>query len=293
VQSVSRPSASDPPGDDSCLDQQRFGQHREPSQRSSTASSKVMPRATLTFGPVEHFSYSVSYGTGVRSIDPVYVSQDIATPFASIQSADGGVAYARDLGSVSVAARSIFFLTHVDRDLVFSETEGRSVLANGTTRTGWNGLIRLRGSFFDQNANVSLVKSRFDDTGLLVPYSPDLVVRSDTAFFGDLPIEVGGSAVRGTLSVGAGYVGHRALPYGQRSDTIFTLDSGASARFRGYELELQVTNLLDSRYRSAELNYVSDFRSQPLPTLVPARHFAAGAPRQVFLSFAVTLGGDP
>jgi TonB family protein len=293
VQSVSRPSASDPPGDDSCLDQQRFGQHREPSQRSSTASSKVMPRATLTFGPVEHFSYSVSYGTGVRSIDPVYVSQDIATPFASIQSADGGVAYARDLGSVSVAARSIFFLTHVDRDLVFSETEGRSVLANGTTRTGWNGLIRLRGSFFDQNANVSLVKSRFDDTGLLVPYSPDLVVRSDTAFFGDLPIEVGGSAVRGTFSVGAGYVGHRALPYGQRSDTIFTLDSGASARFRGYELELQVTNLLDSRYRSAELNYVSDFRSQPLPTLVPARHFAAGAPRQVFLSFAVTLGGDP
>jgi hypothetical protein len=176
---------------------------------------------------------------------------------------------------------------------VFSETEGRSVLANGTTRTGWNGLVRLRGSFFDQNANISLVKSRFDDTGLLVPYSPDLVVRSDTALFGDLPVVFRGSAVRGTFSVGAGYVGHRALPYGQRSDTIFTLDSGASARWRAYEVELQVTNLLDSRYRAAELNYVSDFRSQPLPTLVPARHFAAGAPRAVFLSFAVTLGGEP
>ncbi|MDF3065317.1 MAG: TonB family protein / TonB-dependent receptor [Polyangiaceae bacterium] len=293
VQSVSRPSADDPPGDASCLDQQRFGQHREPSQRSSTASSKIMPRATLTFGPFDHFSYSLSYGTGVRSIDPAYVSQDIATPFASIRAADGGVAYARDFGSVSVAARSIFFLTHVDRDLVFSETEGRSVLANGTTRTGWNGLVRLRGSFFDQNANISLVKSRFDDTGLLVPYSPDLVVRSDTALFGDLPVVFRGSAVRGTFSVGAGYVGHRALPYGQRSDTIFTLDSGASARWRAYEVELQVTNLLDSRYRAAELNYVSDFRSQPLPTLVPARHFAAGAPRAVFLSFAVTLGGEP
>ncbi len=291
VQSVSRPSATNPPGDASCLDQQRFGQHREPSQRSSTASSKLMPRATLTLGPFDHFSFSLSYGTGVRSIDPAYVSQDIATPFASIRAADGGVAYARDLGKVSLAARSIFFLTHVDRDLIFSETEGRSVLANGTTRTGWNGLVRLRGSFFDQNANISLVKSRFDDTGLLVPYSPDLVVRSDTAIFGDLPVALRGSAVRGTFSVGAGYVGHRALPYGQRSDTIFTLDSGASARWRAYELELQVSNLLDNRYRSAELNYASDFRSQPLPTLVPSRHFAAGAPRQVFLSLAITLGG--
>ena len=292
VQSVSRPSASEPPGDASCLDQQRFGIHREPEQRSSTASSKLLPRATLTFGPFQHFSYSLSYGHGVRSIDPVYISQDIATPFASISAADGGVAYARDLGKVSIAARSIFFRTHVDRDLIFSETEGRSVLAGGTTRTGWNGLVRLRGSFFDQNANISLVKSAFDDTGLLVPYSPDLVVRSDTTIFGDLPLAFGGSPVRGTLSAGAGYVGHRALPYGQRSDTIFTFDAGASARYRAYELELQVTNLLDTRYRAAELNYVSDFRSQPLPTLVPARHFAAGAPRAVFVSFAIALGGE-
>ncbi len=293
VQSVSRPSPSNPPGDRSCLDQQRFGVHREPSQRSSTASSKLMPRATLTLGPFQHFSYSLSYGTGVRSVDPIYVSQDIATPFASIASVDAGVAYARDLGDVSLAARSIFFRTHVDRDLIFSETEGRSVLGGGTTRTGWNGLVRTRGRFFDQNANISLVKSRFDDTGLLVPYSPDLVVRSDSSVFGDLPLRAFGSAVRGSLSLGAGYVGHRALPYGQRSDTIFTLDSGASLGFRGYEVELQVMNLLDARYRAAELNYASDFRSQPLPTLVPARHFAAGAPRLLFVSFSITLGGDP
>jgi iron complex outermembrane recepter protein len=192
-----------------------------------------------------------------------------------------------------VAARSVFFHTHVDRDLVFSETEGRSVVGGGTSRTGWNGLLRLQGSFFDQNANISLVKSRFDDTGLLVPYAPDLVVRSDTALFSDLPLAFRGAATRGTLSLGAGYVGHRALPFGQRSDTIFTLDVGASLAWQALELELEVTNLLDTRYRAAELNYVSDFRSQPLPTLVPARHFAAGAPREVFLSLSLTLGGEP
>jgi hypothetical protein len=293
VQSVSRPSPDNPPGDGSCLDQQRFGVHREPEQRSSTASSKIMPRATLTFGPFQHVTYSLSYGTGVRSIDPSYVSQDIATPFASIQAGDAGVSYARDFDDVSVAARSIFFVTHVDRDLVFSETEGRSLLGGGTTRSGWNGVLRIKGSFFDENANISLVKSRFDDTGLLVPYSPDLVVRSDTALFADLPLSFGGAPLRGTLSLGAGYVGHRALPYGQRSDTIFTLDSGVSATWRAFELELEVTNLLDTRYRAAELNYVSDFDSQPLPTLVASRHFAAGAPREVLLSLAVTLGAQP
>jgi iron complex outermembrane receptor protein len=291
VQSVSRPSPTNPPGDASCFDQQRFGVHREPSQRSSTAGSQLMPRATLTLGSFQHFTYSLSYGSGVRSVDPIYVSQDIATPFARISSADGGVAYARDLGELSLAARSIFFRTHVDRDLVFSETEGRSVLGGGTTRTGWNGLVRIRGRFFDQNANISLVNSRFDDTGLLVPYAPDLVLRSDSSLFGDLPLRVAGSALHGSFSLGAGYVGHRALPYGQRSDTIFTLDSGMSLGLRGYELELQVTNLLATRYRAAELNYVSDFHSQPLPTLVPARHFAAGAPRMVFLSLSITLGG--
>jgi hypothetical protein len=206
---------------------------------------------------------------------------------------DGGVAYAHELGSLSLAARSVFFWTHVDRDLIFSETEGRSVLGGGTTRTGWNGLVRLRGSFFDENANISLVKSRFDDTGLLVPYAPDLVVRSDTALFADLPLRFRQTPVRGSLSFGAGYVGHRALPYGQQSDTIFTVDGNASARWREFELGLDVTNVFDARYRAAEFNYVSDFHSQPLPTLVPARHFAAGAPRQVFLSLAVTLGGEP
>ena len=108
----------------------------------------------------------------------------------------------------------------------------------------------------------------------------------------DLPLRLGGRPLLASLALGLSYVGRRALPYGQRSDTIFTLDSGASLAWRAFELELMATNLLDTRYRAAELNYVSDFHSQPLPTLVPARHFAAGAPREVFLSLSVNVGGE-
>jgi iron complex outermembrane receptor protein len=291
VQDVSRPSTSNPPGDTSCLDQQRFGVHREPDQRSSTASVRVMPRATLIVGPFQDFTLSLSAGTGVRSIDPNYISQDIETPFAAITAYDGGVTFTRSFGEVDLSARSVFFGTHVDRDLVFSESEGRAILGGGTTRAGWIGAVRATGSFFDESANVSLVKSWFDDTGLLVPYVPDVVVRSDTALFHDVPYAIAGNFPKATLGAAVTYVGRRALPFGQRSDTIFTVDAAFKLGWRAYELGLAVTNLFDRQYRLAEFNYVSDFRSAPAPTLVAARHFAAGAPRIFLFTLAATFGG--
>jgi iron complex outermembrane receptor protein len=294
AQNVSLPSPDRPPGDTSCLDQQRGGEHREPDQRSSTASTKLMPRATLLFGPFEHVMFSLAYGEGVRSIDPSYITQDVATPFASVVAQEGGVAYARTFDTATVIVRSVFFRTHVDKDLVFSETEGRSVLGGGTTRTGWMGAARFTSGFLDENANVTLVRSAFDDTGLLVPYVPDLVVRSDTALNADLPFLVGGHEPHGSLGLGASYVGRRALPYGQRSDTIFTLDGSAAVRYRAFELELEVTNLLNTQYKLAEYDFVSNFpvNAAAAPTLVPARHFAAGPPRMVFLSLSATFGGS-
>ena len=49
----------------------------------------------------------------------------------------------------------------------------------------------------------------------------------------------------------------------------------------------------DRRYRLSEFNFASDFRNNPQPTLVPARHFSAGAPRGLFITFTATLGGGP
>jgi hypothetical protein len=291
VQDVSRPSKTNPPGDASCLDQQQFGIHREPNQRSSTASTAVLPRATLVLGPIQKFTFSVSYGKGVRSIDPGYITQDINTPFASIDAYEGGVSYASQVGDVALVARSIFFGTHVDRDLIFNESAGRNVLGQGTTRTGWVGATRLTGSFFDEAANLTLVKSTYDDTHLLVAYVPDVVFRSDTAIFSDLPLTLSGAKVRGTISAGITYVGRRPLPLGERSQDVFTLDTSATLGWRNVELGLVATNVLDNKYRLGEYNFVSDFHSEPQPTLVPVRHFTAGAPRGIFATFAVNFGG--
>lgn len=293
VQSVEHPSMSNPPDDQSCLSQENFGAYRDPNQRVSTASTAYMPRGSLIVGPFYGVSASASVGKGVRSIDPIYVAQDVNTPFAAVVAYEGGLSYEhRFLSGIDVGARSVVFDTHVDHDLIFSQTAGRNTLAGPTTRLGSANSARLTGGFYDVAANLTYVRATFDDTRLLIPYVPDLVLRIDNAFFGNLPWwTIAGHALRASFATGVTYVGPRPLPYDTRSDTIFTIDNDLTVGWSFVDLSLAVSNLLDSRYRLGEYNYASDFHSQAFPTLVPVRHFSAGAPRIILFSIALNYGG--
>jgi TonB family protein len=292
AQTVAHPSTTNPPIDQSCLTQQDYGRPREVDQRSSTSSIAFLPRASLIVGPFRNVSLSASYGRGIRSIDPSYITQNVATPFANIVAYEAGVGYAGNIKNTTVVARSVFFQTVVDRDLIFDETAGRNVLGVGTTRTGWVGALRLTGSFFDESANLTLVRATFNDNHEAVAYVPGTVLRSDSAFFAPLPWRLLGKPVRATLSAGVTYVGRRPLPYGEVSDQIFTIDASAILSWSHYELRLASTNLLNTQYRLGEYDYASDFHSQPQPTLVPEREFTAGPPRAMFLTLGINLGGS-
>lgn len=293
VQEVRRPSSTSPPGDDSCLDQLDFGRHREPDERASAVGTSLMPRGTLIVGPFAGVTLSAAVGRGVRSIDPQFVAQNIETPFASILAWEAGAQWGRRWEPLEISARAIAFGTRVDKDLIFSQQAGRNVIGGATSRLGGLFAGRARGSFFDVSFNATYVQSKFDDTGLLVPYVPDLVLRGDATVFHALPWLLFSSPVRLQLGVGYTYVGRRPLPFGQRSDVISVLDANLEVQWRWLTFGVACTNLLDARYKLGEYNYASDFRtSPPQPTLVPARHFTAGAPRQVLFSLAVNLGGS-
>src|SRR6187402_3303753 len=189
VRDVDELSASSPPIDQGC------GEGNHGKQRASTSSIAVLPRASLLFGPFAGFTLTASYGEGVRSVDPSDITQDAKTPFARIKAYEGGVLYAHQSDHLALSARSIFFLSYVDKDLVFSET---------------------------------LVKSELNETHLLVAYVPSVVLRSDTALFKELPWVLLGHQARAALGLGATYVGPRALPFGERSEPLFTLDASAT-----------------------------------------------------------------
>jgi iron complex outermembrane recepter protein len=293
VKSVAHPSRTNPPGDQSCLSQQDFGAYREPTARSTTTGSALLPRVSLLLGPWKGLTASSSFGRGVRSIDPIYISQDRKTPFAEAQSVDAGVAYHQHLAGVDMNLRSSFFQTRVDHDLIFSETVGRNVLGGSTMRTGNATSARFTGGFYDVAANITYVKAVFQDSGLLIPYIPSLVTRLDATLFGNIPsIEVYDHPIAGLVSTGIGHIAPRPLPLSEQSDPIFTVDCNASLSWRLFELGLSVTNLFNAHYRLNEYNFVSDFHNQNQPTLLPTRHFTAGAPRSLFLTFAVNLGGE-
>ena len=294
VQSVRRPSVTNPPGDESCLSQRDLGVYREPTERVSATGAALMPRVNLLLGPWKSVTFSASYGRGVRSIDPQFVNQNRDTPFASIQAWEGGASYSNRLrdGTLDVSGRAVIFGTRVDKDLIFSETIGRNVLGGATTRIGGMLQGRMHGSFFDVAAHATYVTSRFDDTGLLVPYVPDLVTRADAVFFGTLPFALFDSPLKASAGLGATFVGRRALPLGQRSDVIFVTDVNAELSWRFVTLGIGATNLFNTQYRESEFNYTADFRTTaPYPSLVPGRLFTAGAPREVFFTVAFNVGG--
>jgi iron complex outermembrane receptor protein len=290
---VSHPSM--PVDNVSCLSQEDMGQYREPNQRVSTVSGAVMPRGSIILGPWKGFGASVSAGQGVRSIDPQYITQDAKTPFATIDNYEGGLQLNRRfLDSMDLSVKTTVFYTHLDHDLIFDPTAGRSTLGGATTRIGSASSARFTGSFWDLAANLTYTSAKYDDTHLLVPYVPDLVFRADGALFGDLPWwkeKLRGHLLRARLGAGFSYVGPRPLPYGARSDTIATLDARASLGWRWIDFEFSASNLTGLKYRLGEYDYVSDFHTTPNPTLVPTRAFTAGAPREMFFSIRLNYGG--
>lgn len=288
---TSQKSFGGDPVDTECFSSDRQG-YRSPDQTGSTSASILQPRATLLVGPFNGFTMSASYGKGSRSLDPQYINQDLKTPFAEVTAKELGVAYVRNVRAVDLTARSVFFQTEVDKDLFFSQTEGRNTLANGTTRTGWAGNARATGSFFDLAGSLTLVRATFDDTHLLIPYVPNVVMRIDGVLFGKLPLAIQGRKLEGSIGTGVSYVGERPLPYNEESQTQFLVDAGATIKWRAFSFGVITTNLLDRKYRLGEYNYASDFRSQAYPTLVAARHFSAGEPRAIYGTLTITLDGD-
>ena len=291
---VRRPSTTTPPGDESCLSQRDLGLYRDPTERNSTSGGAFMPRGTLLVGPFAGITFSAAAGTGIRSIDPQFITQNLKTPFASIFSWEGGVQWEHRVETLDANLRAVVFGTRVDKDLVFNAQQGRGTIGGSTSRLG--GLVtgRVRGSFFDVAGNLTWVQSKFDDTGLLVPYVPDFVGRLDASAFHALPLwEPLSSPIKGRAGLGLTYVGRRALPFGQRSDVIFVIDASAELSWKQLSVGFSLTNLLDTQSRQVELNYASDFHTGgSLPTLVPALHFAAGPPRAFMLTLGVHLGGE-
>jgi iron complex outermembrane receptor protein len=274
--------------DVSCLSADRVG-YREPFTRRSSGGFALQPRASLFAGPFKGFTVALAAGLGARSADPVYLGNDQTLPYSPATALEAGVIYDRRVGATRLSARALGFYTRVGQDLIFDETQGRNSIAGSTTRLGALAAVRATHPRFDISAHVTWARATFDD-GFLVPYVPQLVARLDASANGPLPARVRGRALTVSGGLGVTYVAPRPLPLAETGDAVFTVDAQVATRWAHLELGLVAQNLFDAQYRWGQYNFVSDFRSRPFPTLVAARHFAAGPPRSLFVVFTVHLG---
>jgi TonB family protein len=276
---------------------------RQPTRRVVASGDYLAPKLTALVALPYDLTFTASYGLGSESRDAQYVSQDEKSPIVQLRAAEAGLIYRRRIDQIDLTARALGYYTHVDQDLVFDPNLGRQSAAAGTTRIGAVAAVRAIGRWFDEAASITTTNPRFDDTKSLVPYTPLVLARSDTAVFGFLPggLRLFEERLTGEAGLAISYIGKRSLPFSQFSDPTLQVDASLAIRGGPVKLGVHVTNLTNAQFPLSQFFYPSSF-CQPTPgvaacsraghnypTLAPAAHFTAAAPRIILFTLEVDL----
>ena len=248
------------------------------------------PRASVEVAPVPWVRLFVAYGQGYRSPQARLLEEGERAPFAKVHSAEGGVRLSPWDGRLQINAAG--FTTFLAQDLAFDPSEGRLEKLGPTRRAGFaaqvvarplpwlvaaasvtyvNAILRAPPPATAENPSPPFVK------GQLLPYVPPVVVRGDVGVDKQLAL-VRGRPLGLRVGVGYSYLSPRPLPYGQFAAPVHLLDASASIRYAMVEVGVEAFNLLARKWAVTEYNFVSDWGTRPIPSLLPARHFAAGPP---------------
>jgi iron complex outermembrane recepter protein len=262
---------------------------RLPTRRVTATGQILAPKGTAIVALPLGLSLTASYGVGASSLDPTSIEQDENAPFVKLRAYEGGLLAKGRGAGFDWTARAVGYQTKADRDLVFNPALGRLAPASATTRTGVVVAGRATSRWLDESASFTTVHPIFDDDRTLVPYTPLVIGRSDTALYGPLPMSLQGHALQGTLGLGIGYIGKRSLPFSQFSDPTLQIDASATVRWSWLKLGISVTNLTNQQFPLSQFFYASNFNSRPFATLAPAGHFTAAPPRIVLFTIEVAL----
>jgi outer membrane receptor protein involved in Fe transport len=259
------------------------------------------PRVTVEWEPRTNLLVVGSYGEGFRSPQARLLEEGEDAPFSKVRAAEVGVQLGNELGAYHLTASAHW--TSLSLDLAYDPGTSSLERIGPTTRIGatLNAVARPTPWLFAALA-ANIVRATLDEPppptsevpdppyepGQLLPYVPPVVVRLDLAAHYAITTLAGKPVELGT-GVGAQYLAPRPLPFGEFGETIVTLDGSIDAHWRNIEASVQGFNLLDRRYPSVELNYVSNWDPSGIPSRIPARHIAAAAPLTVLFSLGVHL----
>jgi iron complex outermembrane receptor protein len=280
----------------------RLGNYIAPYQVAShlvgfrrTATGVVAgPRVTLEARPLPWLRTFVAYGQGYRSPQARQLEEGERAPFAKVHSVEGGLRLApqwqRPLQFTAAG-----FGTFLAEDLAFDPEEGRLERIGPTRRSGLVAALTARPvPWLTAAASVTYVHAILTApppatvadpspayvAGQLLPYVPPVVVRADLGVDKALT-QLAGKPLALRVGSGFSYLSRRPLPYGQAADPLYLLDASAGLRWAYVEVGVEAYNLLARRYAASVYSFASDWGTRPVPSRLPAQHFAAGPPLTV------------
>ncbi|MEW5737995.1 MAG: TonB-dependent receptor [Myxococcota bacterium] len=226
----------------------------------------------------------LNYGDGFRSPQARSLSDGERAPFVHVRGAELGASFV----TPKVDVRGALFGSYVANDVFFDHTVGTTVYLGSTLRGGAQATVSARpveglvlaGSLTGATAHVV-------DSDSLLPYFAPLVGRLDASYA--RPFSWLGLSWTPSVGTGLTLIGPRPLPYDEFSYAVFLWDVRAALQVGRVELTLDVQNLLGARWRDGEFVFPSYWDPPAQPSLLPARHFTAGTPRQFSLTLEVHL----
>jgi iron complex outermembrane receptor protein len=268
--------------------------------RRSAFGIAAGPRLSLEVRPIEPLSFTIAYGEGYRSPQARQLADGESAPFTKVRSGDLGVRLS--LGDELELAGTAF-MTFLSDDVVFEPREGRLEPVGPTSRIG--GVLYARTQplpWLTGALSVTYVHATIDEPppasaedptpafeeGSLLPFVPPWVVRADLGARERL-FDIDGHPFRGHIGIGFSFLSPRPLPFGREADPVALLDAEIGASWRWFSIGVSAFNVLDTRWSASELFFVSDWRPSEVPSRLPARHIAAGAPLTVLGTLGITL----
>ncbi len=268
------------------------------------------PRTSLEFRPLPWLQTFAAYGQGYRSPQARQLVEGENAPFARVQSVESGVRLAPAWRKQALRLSLAGYGTLLDNDLSFDPAAGSLARIGPTQRSGFTGHLTLRplpwilaaASITYVHATLRAPPPATAETpnpvytkGQLLPYVPPVVVRADLGIDRSLGNLIGAHSsfwsrpMRVQAGVGYSYLSRRPLPYGEFAEPLHQLDARASFGWPFLEIGIDVQNILNRELAATEYAFVSDWGTQPLPSRLPSRHFAAAPPISALGSLTIRI----
>lgn len=229
----------------------------------------LVPRSRAQFFATQHITLFAAYGHGLRPPEArAVLSDEFRSGFTTSKQAEIGARWDSETVSASLGAFGIL----VDDELLYDHISGLSISQDKTERVGGEAGVELRPlKYLRLRGDAAYTNARFSESGAPVPGAPRFManawVLGDVAGF--------------ETFVHAFYMAERPLANGAEAAAILLVDLGSEYAIDQWRLGLRVFNVLNSRWRSGEYHFASQWSTT---SKIPVLHYSAGEPIKAELS---------